>query len=185
MSVRAVIIRCLVVLSVLAALPASPAGAQTREPTREEVNADWLKTIPDYEMRLYERVTAIKNRQVGIQRTLVAGFAATGIALAILVVMVARLRRSRTTMIASEGYPGQSAGSRVTLIDRLEVAHLQWRTDAIARRQHRLVTILERLEAVAGERGPDFDAVVAAARAEIEDLRREAVAEPSDHVAAT
>jgi hypothetical protein len=35
---------------------------------RKQQNQDWLETIPDYELRLYDRISTIKNRQVDHKR---------------------------------------------------------------------------------------------------------------------
>ena len=37
---------------------------------RKMANARWLETIPDYEMRLYDHVTTLKNRMISVQRAI-------------------------------------------------------------------------------------------------------------------
>ncbi|MBF0418490.1 MAG: hypothetical protein HQL86_09615 [Magnetococcales bacterium] len=69
-------IRRLILAVVLGMAIAAPAAAATKTDAemyqeRVEANKEWLKSIPDYEMRLYERIKKLNNRVTVTSNTII------------------------------------------------------------------------------------------------------------------
>jgi len=145
---------------------------------RVQANDSWRRTIPDYEMRLYERVTAIKNHQIGLMRLIGVGFTVVVSLLVALIVIVVQRARGAIAPVSTvvggytrpEGIDG--AGTKASWIDRLELATLRRAANAISHRQHRIEATFTEIQGSLAARHDDLAALIAAFRTEIEALEK-------------
>lgn len=149
---------------------ANPPAAGDREAfllrQRGIENDLWLMSIPDYEMRLYDRIKRLNARTVDIVRLLVIGFVIALIALPVAVAIAARKAVHANIEAKGDSKPVGPLGKWTTWLGGIEVSI---RLAIIVRRQKRLMDLCARIErAIAdGKHGPDATGLVETLRAEI------------------
>lgn len=153
---------------------------------RRAANEAWLRTIPDYEMRLYARLNDIKERQIRQDRIIGFGFLITILLMVGGGVMLWRRQRtavlvagSKVSGLNDDALRALSAGYTTSDVSVLREIIRLWsdaRTASLKRRQKRIERLLSEVEHSVTA---DFEI-----RESLEELRR-AVASLGDEVNAT
>ena len=113
---------------------------------RSEQNRVWLESMPDYQWRLYDRITAIKNRQIVQEREIVFGLSILALLILGLFAWVSRVSRSAPRRQPTEG--SQPLPPR----DRLLWGAYRLQMGAIANRQKKIEALCLHLEEALQER---------------------------------
>lgn len=151
-------------------------------------NEMWLRSIPDYEKRLYDRVKRLNKRTVEVIRILIIGFLVVLIAVPLAIGLIMR-RKARDIVIAlrsgavepkmlpqaGRGEQPRAAAPNASWLQRLRQVETDIRLAVIARRQKRLEKVCFRLERDLGDEPsqPEVRELIEKLRWEIDNISNE------------